>query len=789
MNRPLSLGLRGRLILLLVSAFAVLAVLAALHLARESERHISSETAELVANVRLIATRQEALVERADAIVNGLMAAPEQAQIANRESCQSFLAAHIAREPAFVQLAESSPTGEHICAAVRPRPGHNVAQRTFFQQTMKASEMVVADVDIGETVGGPIIVFGKIVPGAGERPVAALFLVLRLDWLKRELADIRLPQSVSLWVVDAHGGIIAHYPDAPSQTGPGKTGLQDPNLQQTLAAGDTGAVESIDEDGRRLLLAHAPLLTTASGSNYSLLLSIPKAVLEGPARSDALTTFGMMLAVLVATVAGVLVGANRLLLSPISQLLQAASRLQAGDLTARSGLAHADDEIGRLAATLDQTAAAIEDRERQVVDANLALQHLNQALEEKVEARTQQMREAADAREQAETRLAQGEKLRAVGQLTAGIAHDFNNLLTVVLGSLQLLRKRVPHTDARAVRLIDNAFQAGERGAVLTHRLLAFGRRQDLRPASVDLAILVPGMSGLLASSIGTSVQMDINIPPALPRAFVDANQLEMALINLAVNARDAMAGTGHLAIRAREEKPRADGTTESFVVLSVTDTGTGMDADTLARATEPFFTSKGVGKGTGLGLSMVHGLAAQSGGKLVLRSAPGEGTTAELWLPCVDAARVAERSPVVAEARRYAKPVGRLTVLVVDDDALVLSSTAAMLEDLGHIPVETASGRQALEIIGAAAHIDLVVTDQSMPGMTGVELAARLRQQRPGLPVLLATGYAERSDVLDAGYIVLAKPFEQAALLQALRDCMSAANSGEKILPFPMAI
>ncbi|MGI4946027.1 MAG: ATP-binding protein, partial [Janthinobacterium lividum] len=393
-------------------------------------------------------------------------------------------------------------------------------------------------------------------------------------------------------------------------------------------------------------------------------------------------------------------------------------------------------------------------------------------------------------REAAEGRVRQAQRMEAVGQLTAGIAHDFNNLLTAVLGSLQMLQKRLPAGDERAARLLSTAQQGAQRGAALTQRLLAFGRGQALKPEAVDMPTLVQGMSGLLRSSLGSNVQIGTRFPTGVAPARVDAGQLEVALLNLAVNARDAMPGGGQLTITAREERVGSgyDGELSpgGYVVLDVSDTGAGMDAATLARCVEPFFTTKGVGKGTGLGLSMVHGLAAQSGGRLVLRSQKGKGTTAELWLPQVGAEAALAEMPETGAADPRPRPLDRHTVLLVDDDPLVLASAASMLEDLGHAVVETSSGRQALEILRAGAKVDLVLTDQAMPCMTGQQLAAELRHLRPSLPVLLATGHADTVELAASGMPLLRKPFGQAAMAVAIEGCLATPPStGGQIVQF----
>jgi PAS domain S-box-containing protein len=375
-------------------------------------------------------------------------------------------------------------------------------------------------------------------------------------------------------------------------------------------------------------------------------------------------------------------------------------------------------------------------------------------------------------RKRAEEALRQSQKIEAVGQLTGGVAHDFNNLLAVVMGNLELLRKRVVG-DSKAAGLIDNALQGARRGAGLTQRLLAFARKQDLRPDVVDLPELVRGMAELLQRSIGPMILVDTHFPLSLPPAHVDANQLELALLNLAVNARDAMPEGGTLSISASEREitpSPTDGLRPGkYVLLSVTDTGMGMNATTLARATEPFFTTKGVGKGTGLGLSMAQGLAAQSGGRLAIQSEPGRGTSVTLWLPAGERKADTAQATVPIDPARAAEAVAALTILAVDDDPLVLSNTAAMLEDMGHTVLQAASGHEALSIVRAGSRVDLVVTDQAMPGMMGTQLASILRAEQPNIGILLVSGYADLPASASDNLPKLGKPFDQAALAHAI--------------------
>ncbi|AJC79644.1 sensor histidine kinase/response regulator hybrid protein [Rhizobium etli bv. phaseoli str. IE4803] len=408
------------------------------------------------------------------------------------------------------------------------------------------------------------------------------------------------------------------------------------------------------------------------------------------------------------------------------------------------------------------------------------LRRLNESLEERVRERTGEVHaahrsllEEVAQREQAQEQLRHSQKMEAIGQLTGGVAHDFNNLLMVVLGNLELLGKHVTG-DRKASRLVEGALQGARRGAALTQRLLAFARRQDLQVKPVDLAELVSGMNDLLRRSVGSSVSIETRLQPALQPALVDANQVELALLNLAVNARDAMPDGGVLSISLREEQVVGDaGDLDggTYLVLSVTDNGSGMDAETLKKAIDPFFSTKELGKGTGLGLSMIHGLAVQLNGALRLTSKLGVGTTAELWLPAT------ERRPEQPAETDLPLPqtASKLKILLVDDDTLIAMSSVEMLEDLGHEVVEANSGSQALELIRTGGHFDVMITDYSMPGMTGAQLAQAVRTIRPTLPIVLATGYADLPAGAEVDLPRLGKPYNQDQLAREIHKAMAS--------------
>lgn len=389
---------------------------------------------------------------------------------------------------------------------------------------------------------------------------------------------------------------------------------------------------------------------------------------------------------------------------------------------------------------------------------------------------TRDITESAQAQialKEAREALFQSQKMESLGQLTGGIAHDFNNLLMVILGSLELARKRLPN-DSKIVPLLDNAIAGAHRGTSLTQRMLAFARRQDLDPKPIDVISLIRDMADLLSRTLGSGIAVETRFPLVLRPVLADISQLEMAIMNLTINARDAMTGDGKILISAKEDSFAATpASTERFICISVVDEGLGMDEATLRRAMEPFFTTKGAGKGTGLGLSMVHGLAAQSGGQFLLKSVVGEGTTAELWLPVALSHSAPEPSNARSDNAGSTAALERrsLKLLFVDDDPLVLVSTGAILEDLGHRVVSVSGGQEALSLLETDPDFDLVITDLAMPEMTGLELAEQITQHFPALPIILSSGFAELSPEEANTLTRLPKPFDQATLAKVIDD------------------
>jgi signal transduction histidine kinase/ActR/RegA family two-component response regulator len=434
-------------------------------------------------------------------------------------------------------------------------------------------------------------------------------------------------------------------------------------------------------------------------------------------------------------------------------------------------------ELYRKTRQLEQFNAELEKR---VEERTAQLRKFNEELEVRIEERTRE-------RELALAQLFEAQKMDTIGRLTGGVAHDFNNLLMAVLGSLTLLEKRLPD-DAQSRRLLQNALQGADRGKALTQRLLAFSRRQELKPEAVDVRRLMTGMEELLKRAVGHGISCHVDLPTDLPPILADANQLELALLNVALNARDAMRAGGHIKISAVPQTVGGHNGANSwaaapnlpageYVLISIADDGEGMDEATLAKAAEPFFTTKGPGKGTGLGLSMVQGLAAQSGGLLRIQSRPGAGTVVELLLP--------RAKTVPAPAACAPDPQGLIAaltpckVLIVDDDVLVMTGTSAMVQDLGHTPIEAHSAAEALGMLSSGLVVDVVLTDHAMPSMTGLQLAECIQKKFPGLPIILATGYAELpTDPMTLGIPRLAKPCTQLEIAAAIQAAVTAVQS-----------
>jgi len=634
---------------------------------------------------------------------------------------------------------------------------------------------------------GPILMFSQPFIRA-DRKRAVINVGLSLKWLNEHFEAFERPADSVIVVADRNGTILAQVPDGAALVG---TRLP-PSALALIDGQHAGNAVLTGTDGRERLVGYTPIDVPPLGLFAAVGLYLPPLAAElnrTGLRAYGLIALGACLSFTIALLVG-----QRFVRRPTKALLQAARAWSRGDLDARVPVSPADrSEFGRIAQAFNAMAAALARQRDERED-------LNNILEARVAERTIDLLRSRDRLQVAlgehaksEASLRQAQKLQAVGQLAGGIAHDFNNLLTAVIAALDLLRPRLPVDDARSARLVDNALQAADRGGKLTAQLLAFSRRQRLLPVPTDLNNIVLGMLGLLTSTLGREIRVETALTRGLWLALVDPHQVESAILNLALNARDAMPKGGMLRISTANATlpepmrppaavpPEAGGNLAvppsavlgDFVVIRVSDTGTGMSADVLAHVFEPFFTTKQPGRGSGLGLSQVHGLAAQSGGDVRVESEPGLGTTVSLLLPRAAA-------PAAPTAPAPGAPPGsqrRLRVLVADDDDDVRHLTGEMLGELGHFPNLVADGHAALAALRTGEAFDLLLADYSMPGVNGLALIEHALDLRPGILCLLVSGHAD-VDVprIAGGHPVLLKPFTLAVLARALAHLTTPA-------------
>jgi signal transduction histidine kinase len=616
---------------------------------------------------------------------------------------------------------------------------------------------------------------GIAVPGEAE----PLFLSLSApaDRIRRVLEDRQAPEGWTIAVIDAAGTILAR--NHRHEDFVGRTATAD---LRTAATGREGTWRGFTADG-------VPVLGTYARSglaDWRVAVGVPLTTLNQPLHRSLLllSAFGAALAALSLGLALLL---GHRIAHPLRRLAAEAQALGHGQPVAPvpSGIR----EVSATAAALAEAARTIGGREEE-------LRRLNDMLEARVGERTRDLAEtnarlvaAAAGRERAEAQLRQAQKMEAVGRLTGGVAHDFNNLLTVVLGNLALARRRLDELPGEAGatlgdtarerirRGIDNAVEGANRAATLTQRLLAFSRQQPLAPEPVDANRLVAGMSDLLRRTLGEDIEIETVLAGGLWRAHADPNQLESSLLNLAVNARDAMPEGGKLTIETGNAHldeayaaTREEVAPGQYVAICVTDTGSGMSAEVLTRAFEPFFTTKPTGKGTGLGLSQVYGFTRQSGGHAAIYSEAGHGTTVKLYLPRLRDTDT-PATPITPSQATLPSPSPGAVVLVVEDEAMVRDFAVAALEEAGCRPIAAADGPAALALLEAHPEVSLLFTDVVLVGpMNGRELAAAALARRPRLPVLFTTGYTRNAIIhqgrLDEGVNFLGKPYTAVALL-----------------------
>ena len=731
-----------------------------------------------------------------------LLTALEQAP-AIRERNAPFCSALLGRlqqeYPIYASIVATDPGGRAFCTSIPAQAVYETG-RPWFKAALATSGFVVGDYALSPLTHAPVLPMARPVVAPDGTVLGVLVLSLDLDKLGRDLAA-KLPPGAALTLLDRNGAALLHVGDGDGDDHAGigagtDTGsAPSPDILPLLHAAQPATADVTGSSGAVQIVAAAP----AGDRAYGLSMLAARSEQAAFSELDSTTLNGIVLIVAGLTLALLVAAliAWRFIQLPVRELLRTAQHLRHGEYTQRARVTSSGSELGRLGQALNALAFALAERERDRDSAETQLLEFTGTLERRVEERTQALAEAnarlaaeAEERQRAQATLAQAQKLDALGQLTGGVAHDFNNLLAAILGSLEIALKRVEET--RVHRLLTIAQRAAERGAKLTAHLLAFSRKQELvlRPVNVNDSIC--GMSDMLGRTIGPMIQVQQDLAADLWPAVADPVQIEVALLNLALNARDAMAAGGMLTLRTCNvvaARPAGDVAAlpqggvaalpqGDYVMVTVSDTGHGMPADVQARAFEPFFTTKGVGKGTGLGLSMVYGFVTQAGGTVTIDSVPEQGTAISLYLP--RAALVADDAAAAPATISCARP---LRILVVDDDADVREAAQEMLRELGHAVAVADSGAACLAVLRGPEAFDLLLVDFAMPEMTGAMLEERALALRPELSVLLMTGYADaaaRQSWTERGIRPVMKPFSIAELGEALLPFTSSAGEVE---------
>jgi signal transduction histidine kinase/CheY-like chemotaxis protein len=698
-------------------------------------------------------------------------------------ACRTRLTELADELPAYAVMQVVTWDGRIICASAgEPEQLSAEAMGRLRATIEKGSFNIGAYLPATPSHGAIVPIYLPFTMADGQH--AVIVLGLSVDWLAEHLSTLKRPSDSTIGIADRNGTTVARYPAHASFVGKPFP----PNVLPFVSAQHAGTAVVTGYDGIGRLIGFVPP-TEARGLFVSIGMSLPAMMADiddAARRGTILIAIGAALSFLAALVLG-----HYFMRRPTTALLSAAQRWSSGDLSARAQLRDSSaTEFGRLSAAFNSMAEAL-GRQR------AEMQELNATLESRVAERTRELTESRNRlqiemteREKSDASLRRSHKLQAVGQLAGGIAHDFNNLLTTVIGALDLLRRRLPTSQKELVGLVDNALQIAERGSKLTGQLLAFSRRSALVPVPTDLNATVTALSTLLGSTLDRSISIQTNLAEDLWPAMIDPNQIDAAILNLAINARDAMPDGGVLTITTCNVPVGIGGATTArcstsppcgvarmtsvppgdYVAVRVTDNGTGMSPEVLARVFEPFFTTKEPGNGTGLGLAQVHGLVVQSGGDVYLESTLGEGTTVTLLLP-----RAASLPSIHSQVTRL-EPRRSAHVLLVDDDKDVLNMTADMVSERGYTVELANCGAEALEILKTTT-FDVMLADYNMPGMKGVELIERAKKLYPKMKYLLMTGHAELADGEMFGSVsVLRKPFRIAVLDERLAQLVNCS-------------
>jgi len=742
----LPLSIRARLLLMALLATLLPALLALLRFQDDRRAQVAADAQRLsgLAQAHVEELRQRILATTQ--LQFGLARASDLVQ-PDRAACSAFLSEVREAHPQYTGILTIHPDGRLFCDSLRSGRELDLNDRSYFQRARASREAVVLEPALGRLTGRAVLQVAYPVRAADATLRFVLLASLDLDRSVR--VDAQAMPGRRLLLLDDKGLVLAvSGPAGPGGGLQAGVSLAGTALGQFAAASrEPATTEVVMPDGQRHVWARADsrALETAG---LRVLAGAPEATIVAAADQRFRRDAAWYAAFAAAVFLMVWWMAERSIRRPIARMTGMAGRLADGALEARVGGPLPSGELGTLAAALNQAAIALQAQRNDI--------------------------------DKLHAQLSQSQRLEAVGQLTGGVAHDFNNLLTVVLGNADQLA--TDNLDALQRRqALDMLIGAAERGAVLTRQLLAYARQQPLAPSAVDVNRLVEALGPMLRRTLGEHIEITFTCDPQLWPAMVDPTQLESAVLNLCLNARDAMPGGGRLTLATANatldpdpEDAHADVAPGPYALLTVTDTGSGIPQADLRRVFEPFFTTKEKGKGTGLGLAMVYGFVKQSGGHVGIESALGHGTTVRLYLPRADGP-VAAALPVPAATQLLG---GQETILVVEDDELVRLLAGVELQAMGYQVLEAPSGAAALRMVEAGVAFDLLFTDVIMPGgMSGRDLADAARRLRPGLRVLFTSGYTEDAFVapgrLDPGVQLLPKPYRRGELARAVRAAL----------------
>ncbi len=714
-------------------------------------RLLQNRTAGIEATVNRLADTAAAIAEDLDEKVQGTaqllygLSRAHDLDTQDKAACSRFLSAVREEYPQYTGILTINPDGRLFCDSLNTGRQLDLNDRAYVKQARDMTGGVALEPTFGRLTNLAVLQIAQ--PARSEAGDLRFILLASLNLTKFADAHLRRPGAMEILIVDKAGVVLAWLPQGQHHMVAGGSIAETALFRAAAATTGAGVIEVAGPDGEDQVWAVATTSPTVAQTGLKIMAGLHRRDLVAAENRRLLEGGATLALVSVLLFVGVWIVAELSLRRQIGRIGAVANRLAAGDLGARIEPPHPRGEIGALMAQLNRTAESLEQQRAAIEDLNL--------------------------------RLRQSQKMEAVGQLTGGIAHDFNNLLTVILGNADLLRDSLKH-DRDLHGIADLTLRAAERGAELTNRLLAFGRRQALDPAPTDINKLIAAMEKLLRRTLGEHVEIEMVQSGGLWKAMVDSGQLESAILNLCLNARDAMGIGGRLTIETantRLDAAYAAGQPElepgQYVMVAVSDTGAGMDAQTLERAFEPFFTTKDVGKGSGLGLSMVYGFVKQSKGHVRIYSEQGQGTTVKLYLPRAYGDRAEEDEAVGGAARN-----GHEKILLVEDDDLVRSHVSAQLAGLGYEVVAVENGPDALDALRRDVGIDLLFTDIVMPGgINGRQLADEAKKLRPSMPVLFTSGYTENAIVhhgrLDPGVHLLQKPYRRQELAAKIREVL----------------